>query len=107
MELRADQFQRQLDTQPLARCYLLAGDEPLQVLEAADALRAAARAQGFDEREVLHAEPGFDWGQLASAGASLSLFAEKRMLEVHLTDKGPGKPGSAAISTDICETISG
>ena len=98
MELRADQFQRQLDTQPLARCYLLAGDEPLQVLEAADALRAAARAQGFDEREVLHAEPGFDWGQLASAGASLSLFAEKRMLEVHLTDKGPGKPGSAAIS---------
>jgi DNA polymerase-3 subunit delta len=97
MELRADQFQRQLDAQPLARCYLLAGDEPLQVLEAADALRETARAQGFDEREVLHAEPGFDWGQLASAGASLSLFADKRMLEVHLTDKGPGKPGSAAI----------
>lgn len=98
MELRPDQFQRQLENQPLARCYLLAGDEPLQVLEAADALRAAARAQGFDEREVLHAEPGFDWGQLASAGASLSLFADKRLLELHLTDKGPGKPGSAAIT---------
>jgi len=97
MEVRADQFQRQLDNQPLARCYLLAGDEPLQVLEAADALRAAARSQGFDEREVLHAEPGFDWGQLASAGASLSLFSDKRILELHLTDKGPGKPGSAAI----------
>lgn len=98
MEVRPDQFQRQLDTQPLARCYVLGGDEPLQVLEAADALRAAARAQGFDEREVLHAESGFDWGQLASAGASLSLFSAKRMLEVHLTDKGPGKPGSAAIT---------
>tara|TARA_Y100001968_G_scaffold202818_1_gene186209 strand:+ start:488 stop:1531 length:1044 start_codon:yes stop_codon:yes gene_type:complete len=98
VELRPDQFQRQVDSQPLARCYVLAGDEPLQVLEAADALRAAARKQGFDEREVLHAEPGFDWGQLASAGASLSLFSEKRLLELHLTDKGPGKPGSAAIS---------
>lgn len=98
MELRADQFQRQLDNQPLARCYLLAGDEPLQVLEAADALRAAARVQGFDEREVLHAESGFDWGQLASAGASLSLFSDKRLLELHLTDKGPGKPGGAAIT---------
>lgn len=97
MDVRADQFQRQLDNQPLARCYLLAGDEPLQVLEAADALRAAARGQGFSEREVLHAEPGFDWGQLASAGASLSLFSDKRILELHLNDKGPGKPGSAAI----------
>lgn len=97
MEVRPDQLQRQLDGQPLARCYLLAGDEPLQVLEAADALRAAARAQGFDEREVLHAEPGFDWAQLASAGASLSLFSDKRILELHLTDKGPGKPGSAAL----------
>lgn len=97
MEVRADQFQRQLDNQPLARCYLLAGDEPLQVLEAADALRATARSKGFSEREVLHAESGFDWGQLASAGASLSLFSDKRILELHLTDKGPGKPGSAAI----------
>ena len=67
MEVRPDQLQRQLDSQPLARCYLLAGDEPLQVLEAADALRAAARSQGFDEREVLHAESGFDWAQLANA----------------------------------------
>jgi len=98
MEVRADQFQRQLNNQPLARSYLLAGDEPLQVLEAADALRAAARSQGFDEREVLHAEPNFDWSQLASAGASLSLFSEKRLLELHLTDKGPGKPGSTAIT---------
>ncbi|MES1924815.1 DNA polymerase III subunit delta [Salinisphaera sp. T31B1] len=97
MDVRADQFPRQLETQPLARCYLLAGDEPLQVLEAADALRAAARSQGYDEREVLHAEAGFDWGQLASAGASLSLFSDKRILELHLTDKGPGKPGSAAL----------
>ena len=97
MEVRPDQLPRQLEAQPLARCYLLAGDEPLQVLEAADAVRARARREGFDEREVLHAEPGFDWGRLAAAGASLSLFSDKRILELHLPDKGPGKPGSAAI----------
>ncbi len=97
MELRPDQFNRQLENNPLARVYLLAGDEPLLVLEAADALRGTARAAGFTEREVLHAEPGFDWDQLASAGASLSLFSDKRILELHLPDKGPGKPGSAAL----------
>lgn len=97
MEVRPEQLPRQLEAQPLARCYLLAGDEPLQVLEAADAVRARARREGFDEREVLHAEPGFDWGRLAASGASLSLFSDKRILELHLPDKGPGKPGSAAI----------
>jgi len=97
MDVRADQLQRQLDAQPLARCYLLAGEEPLQVLEAADAVRGAARQQGFDEREVLHAESGFDWSQLATAGATQSLFSERRILELHLPDKGPGQPGSAAI----------
>lgn len=101
MEVRADQLQRQLDNQPLARCYLLAGDEPLQVLEAADAVRATARSAGFDEREVLHAEPGFDWSRLAHAGASLSLFSQQRLLELHLPDAGPGKPGSAAITAFV------
>ena len=98
MDIRADQLDGQLARQPLARCYLLAGEEPLQVLEAADAVRRTARAQGFDEREVFNAEAGFDWSQLAGAGATGSLFSARRILELHLSDKGPGKPGSAAIS---------
>jgi len=97
MDIRAEQFADELARHPLARCYLLAGTEPLQVLEAADAIRQRARNEGFDERQVLHAEPGFDWSELTTAGATQSLFSAKRILELHLTDKGPGKPGSAAI----------
>ncbi len=77
--------------------YLFAGDEPLIVLEAADALRQTAREAGYDERQVLHVEGGFDWHQLAAAGDTLSLFAQKRIIEIHLPDKGPGKDGSAAL----------
>ena len=73
----------------LAPVYLVAGDEPLQREEAADALRAAARAQDYTDREVFTAERGFDWNALLSAGASLSLFATRRLLEINL----PGKPG--------------
>ena len=77
--------------------YLFAGDEPLIVLEAADSLRQTARAAGYDERQVLHVEGGFDWQQLATAGDTLSLFSQQRIIEVHLPDKGPGKDGSAAL----------
>ena len=60
----------------LAPLYLIHGDEPLLALEAADAVRAAARKRGYTEREVLIAERGFDWSELAHAGASQSLFGE-------------------------------
>lgn len=98
MDIRAEDFEAEFARHPLARAYVVAGMEPLQVVEAADAVRRRAAAEGFDERDILHAEPGFDWGQLASAGANQSLFAARRIVELHLPDKGPGKPGSAAIA---------
>ncbi|WP_423822875.1 DNA polymerase III subunit delta [Salinisphaera sp. SPP-AMP-43] len=98
MEIRAEDFETEFARHPLARAYLVAGIEPLQVVEAADAVRRRARHEGFDERDILHAESGFDWGQLATAGATQSLFAARRIIELHLPDKGPGKPGSAAIT---------
>ena len=98
MDIRAEDFAREFARHPLARCYLIGGQEPLHVVEAADAVRARARREGFDERDILHAEAGFDWAQLADAGATQSLFAERRIVELHLPDKGPGgKAGSAAI----------
>lgn len=97
-ELRPEQLVQQLDRGPLAPVYVLAGPEALLVLEAADAVRARARNEGFTEREVLHVEPAFDWSQLAQAGSSLSLFAERRIVEVHLPEKGPGQKGSAALT---------
>lgn len=77
--------------------YLVAGNEPLLVNEAADAVRAAARAQGFAEREVLDAGPRFDWGTLASQGNAPSLFASQRLLELRLPGGKPGNAGSAAV----------
>ncbi|MWV12203.1 DNA polymerase III subunit delta [Pseudomonas sp. R-28-1W-6] len=81
----------------LAPVYVISGDEPLLCQEAADAIRAATRAQGFSEREVFHAEANFDWGLLYEAGASMSLFAEKRVIELRIANGKPGDKGTAAI----------
>lgn len=68
----------------------------MQCQEAADAIRSAARQQGFDERQVFSADANFDWGTLLQAGASMSLFAEKRLLELRLPSGKPGDKGAAA-----------
>lgn len=96
MPLNSRQFHAQLQS-ALPTPALVCGEEALLVQEAADAWRARARADGFEEREVLHVETGFDWSSLARAGASLSLFASRRRIELHLGDKGPGKEGSEAL----------
>lgn len=77
----------------LSPVYVISGDEPLLTQEAADSIRAATRQQGFSERQVFNADTHFDWGNLLQAGASLSLFADKRLLELRipsgkLSDKG-------------------
>ena len=82
---------------PLAPVYAVSGDEPLLCQEACDAIRSAARSQGFGERQVFHVEANFDWGQLYEAGASLSLFAEKRLIELRLPSGKPGDKGAAAL----------
>ncbi len=97
MRLRAEELDAHLK-RPLLPLYLLAGDEPLQMQEAADAVRAAARAQGFTEREVLHVEAGFNWDSLAAASGNLSLFAERRLVELRLPGGKPGDAGSKALT---------
>jgi DNA polymerase-3 subunit delta len=78
--------------------YTLHGDEPLLVQEAADAIRATARAQGYTERTV-HTAAGahFDWSAVLAAGGSLSLFADKQIVEIRIPSGKPGKDGSAAL----------
>ncbi|AZD32008.1 DNA polymerase III subunit delta [Pseudomonas chlororaphis] len=80
----------------LAPVYIISGDDPLLCQEAADAIRSAARQQGFDERQLFSADANFDWGTLLQAGASMSLFAEKRLLELRLPSGKPGDKGAAA-----------
>lgn len=84
--------------QGLQPLYLLSGDEPLQLMEAADAIRRRARELGFGEREVLQVEPGFDWNSLLGACGAMSLFAEQRLIELRLPSGKPGKEGSKALT---------
>jgi DNA polymerase-3 subunit delta len=98
-----DGFLRSLAKGDLAPVYLLGGAEPLQLQEAGDAVRARGRALGFSEREVLDVEPNFDWDRLARSGASLSLFASKRLIELRLPTGKPDRDGAAAI-TEWCKS---
>jgi DNA polymerase-3 subunit delta len=105
VRLRADQLDGQL-AKSVAPLYVIHGDEPLLALEAADAIRAAARRQGCDEREVYTAERGFDWSELAQAGASRSLFGGRKIIELRMPTGKPGVPGAAAIQA-YCERLGG
>ncbi len=96
MRLDPTQLQAKLGSE-LAPVYLVFGDEPLQLGEAAAAVRAAARAQGFAERTCLEADALSDWSALDHAAASLSLFAERRLIEIRLAGEGPGRDGGDAI----------
>ncbi len=96
MRLRPEQLEGHLK-KGLAPVYLVSGDEPLLVAEACDAVRAAARAAGYDEREVFHAETGFDWNRLRESANSLSLFASRRLIEVRLEGAKPKPPGPDAL----------
>jgi DNA polymerase-3 subunit delta len=95
-QLRADQLARQL-AGGLSPVYFIHGDEPLLVGECADAVRSAARQQGFSDRQVFSADSGFDWNRLAAASDSLSLFSERRILELRLPTGKPGRDGAKAL----------
>jgi DNA polymerase-3 subunit delta len=101
MLLKPDALPAHLQTRArsgqLAPIYVVAGDEPLLAIEAADAIRTVARAAGYSEREVLHADVRFDWSKLNQAASGLSLFAERRIVELRLPSGKPGKAGGEAL----------
>ena len=97
MQINADQLARQLE-RGLAPLYLVSGDEPLQVEECGSAIRRRAEAGGCSERSVFTVEPGFDWDGLRTATQSLSLFAERRLIELRLPTGRPGETGAALLN---------
>ena len=103
MKIQTSQLRSALK-QGLARCYLVTGDEHLLVAEALDAIRAAAREQGFTARDRHVTGPGFDWAAVCAAGANLSLFAERRIVEIVLPTGKPGREGGAAL-VELAETL--
>ena len=99
MELPPERLPAQLASEPLRPAYLVAGQEPLRVLEAADAVRAAARAQGISEREIFEAEGNRepDWDGMEASFRAPGLFSARRLVELRLPTGKPGKKGAEAI----------
>lgn len=90
MRLNLEQLPQQLKDGILP-VYWVCGDEPLQAAEAADAIRAAARAAAYAERQVFFVDARFAWDEFRSAAQSLSLFSERRILELRMPTGKPGK----------------
>jgi DNA polymerase III subunit delta len=102
MSLSLSQLRQHLAGAVLKPVYFLAGDEHLLLIEASDALRARARELGYTEREVLDAESGFDWDDLARAASGMSLFASRKLIDLRVPTGKPNKDGAAAI-IEYCE----
>ena len=97
MNLPPDQLAAHL-AGPLAPLYVLHGDEPLLVTEAGDAIRAAARAQGYAEREVLVTGTSFKWDDLHLAAGNLSLFGGSKLIDLRIANGKPGRDGTEALA---------
>lgn len=104
MPINADQLARQME-RGLSPFYLVSGDDPLQTDECAGAIRRRAQAAGCSERSVFSVEAGFDWDELRTATQSLSLFAERRLIELRLPTGRPGEAG-ASLLTELATAAS-
>ena len=96
MDLRLNQLAQHLERN-LAPVYVVHGDEPLLAIEAGDAIRAAARRAGCEEREILVVEPGFKWDALLAANANLGLFGGRKLVDLRIPTGKPGVEGAKAL----------
>jgi len=97
MRLRTDQLTAALQ-KSLAPVYLISGDEPLQAAEAADEIRLAARKAGYTTREVIAVDTGNEWPQLTAEAESLSIFSDKKLIDLRLPSGKPGQDGGKILS---------
>jgi DNA polymerase-3 subunit delta len=97
MRVSTDQLARTLEKK-LAPVWLVIGDQPLLVGEAADAIRARARAEGYTGRDLFFVDRNFDWSELLASAQSLSLFAERRIIELKMPTPRPGKDGGTVLA---------
>ena len=96
MQLRSAQLASHL-ANGLRPLYVVHGDEPLLAIEAGDEIRTAARAAGFDQREILVAEPGFKWEAFAAANRNLALFGERKLIDLSIPSGKPGVEGARVL----------
>ena len=90
----------------LKSLYVFSGDEPLLMMEAMDQLRSIARKLGYTDREVLLQERGFDWSALLNAGQTMSLFGDKRWVELRVPTGKPGRDGADALKQFAAQVAS-
>lgn len=97
--LDADSLHQQLQQPgaPLDPLYVVTGDESLLIIEALDALRAAAIAQGYTERSRLVLDARSDWSAVLGATQNVSLFGDRKLLDLALPSGKPGKTGGEAL----------
>lgn len=96
MKLRSDQLAASL-SKSLLPIYLITGEEPLQLGEAADEIRLAARKAGYIQREVITIDNGHEWPQLLDEASSLSIFADQKLIELRMSNVKPGVEGGKAL----------
>ena len=96
MQVRLDALPAQL-AKRVAPLYVVHGDEHLLAIEASDRIRTAARGAGYVERDVLQVDRHFRWSRLVESGQSLSLFGDRKLIELRIPGGKPGKDGSAAL----------
>jgi DNA polymerase-3 subunit delta len=100
VNLRPNQLAAHLE-RTLSPVYTIHGDEPLLAIEAGDAIRAAARKAGCDEREVLVVEKGFDWDAFRAANANLGLFGSRKLIDLRMPTGKPGVEGAKALEACV------
>ncbi|MEO8936589.1 MAG: DNA polymerase III subunit delta [Burkholderiaceae bacterium] len=106
MQVRLDALPTQL-ARRLAPLYVVHGDEHLLAIEASDRIRAAARKAGYSERDVLQVDRHFKWNRLLESGQSMSLFGDRKLIELRIPGGKPGKEGSAALQAYAKSIVEG
>jgi DNA polymerase-3 subunit delta len=102
VQISPDKITAHLERAGLAPAYLIFGDEPLQALESADKVRAAARAAGVDERVLFEVDSGFDWQDIRAGLSEMSLFSTRRLIEIRMHARKPDKTAGALL-VDLLE----
>ena len=97
MNLKAEQLSTHLSSQGLSSTYIISGDELLLVQESADAIRKKATLSGYTERKIFHVDSKFDWNTILAEANSMSLFSEKKFIEIRIISGKPGDKGSKVL----------
>jgi len=103
MQVKADALESTL-RKSLHPIYIISGDDPLLMQESSDAIRSACKAAGYSERVVFDVDANFDWSQILAECNAISLFADRKIIEIRIPSAKVGKDGGAAVR-DICSTL--